>query len=179
MIRYLLRNILIKFGKDHDYDTGYICKVSDIWPTAGLRYLFLSAVTQMKGPDPDTWAGALLASTLDGDCGPCAQLVTGFALRENVPADHIAACLSRDFDAAGKMGLGFQFAEAVIAGHPNADGLRDRIRAAHGEKAVIAASYAAASGRVYPVMKRALGHGSVCKQIRLEGADISVVRPSP
>ncbi|OAN79155.1 hypothetical protein A8B82_08455 [Sulfitobacter sp. EhC04] len=176
MIRFILNKILRKFEADYDYDTAFMRDVAEIWPGAALRYLALSTVSGMRGPAPEIWAGALLASTLDGDCGPCAQLVVGFAQRAGVPDDHIAACLVRDFGAAGTMGLGFRFAEAAIADHPEADELREDIRATHGEQAAIAAAYAAASGRAYPVMKRALGHGRECRQIKLGGVLHSIVR---
>ena len=176
MIRFVLKRMLAKFESDNDYDATYVREITDVWPGAGLRYLALSAVSQLKGPAPEIWAGALLASTLDGDCGPCAQLVAGFALQAGVPKDRIAACLSREFSAAGDAGLGFRFAEASIADLPEANALRDEIRAIHGDKAVIAASYAAASGRAYPVMKRALGHGKECRQITLGGIPHPVVR---
>lgn len=176
MIGFLLRKMLARFETQNDYDAGYMRDVARIWPGAGLRYLGLSSFSQMQGPAPEIWAGALLASTLDGDCGPCAQLVAGFALRAGVPQDHIAACLARDFAAAGAAGLGFRFAEAAINDHPEADTLRAEIRAAHGDRAVIATAYAAASGRAYPVMKRALGHGAECRQIVLGGVAHPVIR---
>ena len=176
MIRFIMKKMLTKFGTDNEYDTTYIREVTEIWPGAGVRYLALSAVSQMTGPAPEVWAGALLASTLDGDCGPCAQLVVGFALKAGVPTDHVAACLSRDFSNAGDAGLGFRFAEASIEDLPEADVLRKEIRTTHGDKAVIAAAYAAASGRTYPVMKRALGHGGECRQITLGGKLHPVIR---
>ena len=167
MIRAILNRMLSKFEKDNDYDASYMRQVAEVWPGAALRYFGLSLFSGMTGPAPQIWAGALLASTLDGDCGPCAQLVTGFALKSGVPSDHIAACLSRNFDAAGEAGLGFRFAEAVIADLPEADDLRLEISKRHGERAVIAATYAAASGRAFPVMKRGLGHGQTCQKISL------------
>jgi hypothetical protein len=176
MIKFILRKMLRNFGKTYDYDTTYMLEVADIWPGAALRYLGLTAVSQMKGPVPEVWAGAALASTLDGDCGPCAQLIVDMALKAGVDEAHIIACLARDFAAAGPAGLGFRFAEAAISGDIQADSLRDEIRAAHGEKAVIACAYAAASGRAYPVMKRALGHGKACQQITLGEAYHPIVK---
>jgi len=176
MIKFILGKMLRSFGRSNDYDITYMLEVNNIWPMAALRYLGLTAVSQMKGPAPEVWAGAVLASTLDGDCGPCAQLVVDMAVKAGVDEAHIAACLARDFAAAGPAGLGFRFAEAAIAGDLVADALRDEIRASHGDKAVIAAAYAAASGRAYPVMKRALGHGKACQQITLGDAPHAVVK---
>ena len=179
MIRFLLRRGLAKFEAEHDYDATYLREIAESWPAAAIRLQALSLVSQMKGPAPEVWAGALLASTLDGDCGPCVQLSVGFARRAGVPAQPIAACLAGRPETAGDTGLGFRFARAVIADLPEAEALRAEIRAAHGERAVIAAAFAAASGRVYPMLKRAMGHGQTCRQVEIDGVVHPVARVAP
>jgi len=174
MIRWILIAAFARFARQRGYDTAYMQEVTRTWPGAGLRYLFLPAITRLAGPAPDIWAGAILASVLDGDCGSCAQLVCDDAVAMGVRPERLAACLRRDFEAAGSVGLGYRFAEAVIRGAPEADKLRAEIRDCHGARAAIAAAFAAASGRVYPVLKRGLGHGGACRAIRLGGVDHAV-----
>ena len=176
MMRWLLNIGFRRFARLNDYDTTYLQEMTDAWPSAGLRYLVLPALSRLTGPDPDIWAGAILASVLDGDCGPCAQLVCNDALAKGVDPACLAACLRRDFAAAGAVGLGFCFAEAAIEGAEDAEALRAEIVRRHGARAAIAAAFAAASGRVYPVLKRGLGHGAACHAIRLGAKDIAVVR---
>ena len=176
MIRALLHMMLRRFESDFNYDAAYMHEVTDIWPGGGLRYIGLSIFSQTRGPDVSVWAGAMLASTLDGDCGPCTQLIADMALKSGVPVDQIAACLRRDFDNAGAVGLGFRFAEAVINDTSQIDDLRDVIRRNHGPRALIAASYASASGRVYPVLKRGLGYGQTCQEIRLGSEPHAIVK---
>ena len=176
MMGWLLNSGFRRFARQNDYDTSYIQEVTRLWPGAGFRYLFLPAITRLTGPVPEIWAGAIIASVLDGDCGSCAQLVCNDAVRLGVSSDRIAACLRRDFEAAGAVGLGFRFAEAVITGAADADSLRAEIQRQHGDRAAVAAAFAAASGRVYPVLKRGSGHGSACRKIRLGGGDHPVVR---
>lgn len=179
MMRWLLNNGFRRFSRQNDYDTTYMQEVTEAWPGAGLRYLFLPALTRLTGPDPDIWAGAILASVLDGDCGSCAQLVCDDAVKMGVDPECLVACLRRDFEAAGAAGLGYLFAEAAIGGAEDTDALRAAIVRRHGPRAAIAAAFAAASGRVYPVLKRGLGHGAVCRRIRLGGEEIAVVRSEP
>jgi len=176
MMRWFLNSGFRRFARQNDYDTTYMQEVTDAWPGAGLRYLFLPALTRLTGPEPDIWAGAILASVLDGDCGSCAQLVCDDAVKMGVAPERLAACLRRDFETAGAVGLGYLFAEAAIEGAEGAEPLRAEIARQHGPRAAIAAAYAAASGRVYPVLKRGLGHGAACRRIRLGGEDIAVVR---
>jgi hypothetical protein len=179
MMRRLLNGGFRRFARQKGYDTTYMQQVTDAWPGAGLRYLFLPALTRLTGPVPDIWAGAILASVLDGDCGACAQLVCDDAVAMGVAPSHLAACLRRDFQAAGDVGLGYLFAEAAIEGAQDTDALRAEIVRRHGARAAIAAAFAAASGRVYPVLKRGLGHGAACQRIKLGAEEVAVVRSEP
>lgn len=176
MIKWLLHKVFTKFGDDADYDTTYLHEITDISPTAAMRYLGLPFMSQMTKPAPNVWAGAALASVLDGDCGPCVQLVVDSAVRAGVEPEALRACLARRFDDAGDAGLGFQFAEAAIHDRAEISALRDEIAARHGEAAVVSASYAAATCRAYPVMKRGLGFGHVCRAVSIDGETIPVHR---
>ena len=125
-------------------------------------------MSQYRGDaPPELWAGAALASTLDGDCGPCAQLTVDFALEAGVRPEIIRACLRRDFEAAGLAGLGFRFAEAAIADDPVDGELREEIEQNFGATAVVALAFATATARAFPVLKRAMGHGQACQRIDL------------
>ncbi len=174
MIKWLLHKAFKKFGENADYDTTYLHEITDVSASAAMRYLGLPLLSQMTKPAPEIWAGAALASVLDGDCGPCVQLVVNTALRAGVDPATIRACIARRFDAAGDAGLGFRFAEAAIHDREEVGALRDEIASRHGEAAVISASYAAATCRAYPVMKRGLGFGHVCRAVNVDGETIQV-----
>lgn len=176
MMKWLLHRLLRRFEREFDYDASYMHEVTDISAGAGLRYLALPLMSGMHGPAPEVWAGAALASVLDGDCGPCVQLTVDAAVKAGVDPHLLRACIQRDFDNAGAAGLGFRFTEAAIRDAPNTDALRYDIARDHGPEAVVAASYAAATSRAYPVLKRALGHGKECRQVRVAGDPVSVVR---
>ena len=63
------------------------------------------------------------------------------------------------------MGLGFRFAEAAIKADPMADKFRSEIAREFGEKCALSCAFAAASGRIYPVLKRGMGHGQACQRL--------------
>ena len=169
MLKWLLHKAFNRFADMADYDTTYLHEVTEISAGAAVRYLGLPLLSQMSSPAPEVWAGAALASVLDGDCGPCVQLVVNSALRAEVDPGRIKACLARDFEAAGDVGLGFRFAEAAISDGKNLEELRVEVLERHGPKAMVSASYAAATCRAYPVMKRGLGHGKACQQVSVDG----------
>lgn len=162
MIRSLLKTGYRRFGCRYGYDTGYMAHIADTSVSAGLRLTAFPLISQYRGPTLDLWAGALLGSTLEGDCGPCAQLVVDVAIEAGVPADRLALCIQGRAEEASDVGLGFRFAQAAIADAPELGTLRIEIESRHGPAAVTAASFAASSGRMYPVLKRGLGFGHAC-----------------
>lgn len=178
MIRWLLHKAFDAFARAADYDTSYLHEITDVSPGAAARYFGLPLLSRMSDPAPDVWAGAALASVLEGDCGPCAQLVVNGALQAGAPSAQITACLARDFENAGDVGLGFRFAEAAIADRAELDSLRAEIVEKHGQKAVISATYAAATCRAYPVLKRGLGYGKVCQAVEVAGRTVPVAYAS-
>lgn len=167
MLRWLLHKMTRQFEARYQYNGDYMHQIYDISASAGIRLSVLPLLSQYRGPNVDVWAGAALASVLDGDCGPCAQLVMDMALEAGANADHLGRCVQGNAADAATVGLGFRFAQAAINDLPDASDLREEIVARHGEKASVAAAYAAATSRVYPVLKRALGHGSACSALNI------------
>ena len=176
MINSLLKKGYRRFAARYDYDTEYMTYITDISTSAGLRLSVLPLFSQYKGPSEakGVWAGAALGSTLDGDCGPCLQLVLDMAVEARISPDDLALCLRGQATDAGDVGLGFRFSQAAIADDPQLEELRTEIEQRFGPTAVIAASFAASSGRVYPVMKRGLGFGGTCSQASIGGEVIRI-----
>ena len=54
--------------------------------------------------------------------------------------------------------------------------IRDAIRAQWGEKGVIDLAFALQMGRMYPMMKAALGYAKECRRISVDGKEIDVVK---
>lgn len=170
MIKFLLHRATRNMERQWNYDCSYMHEIIDVSAAAGLRLGLLPLFSQYRGDAPaELWSGAVLASTLDGDCGPCAQLIVDMALSLGVPANALRAAIAGNAEAAGTVGLGYRFAQAAICDAPEAATLRDEIAAEYGERAVVACAFAAASGRVYPVLKRALGHGAACRRLDFGG----------
>lgn len=176
MIKSFLKRGFQRFGRRYNYDTAYMDYIADTSTSAALRLSMLPLISQFRGPEParDVWAGAILASTLEGDCGPCAQLVTDMAIEARVPVDQLALCIQGNAQEAGDVGLGFRFSQAAIADHPQLEMLRGEIETRFGASAVIAVSFAASSGRMYPVLKRGLGFGHACSRLSVQDKPVAV-----
>ena len=89
MIRKLFHAQARKMQRAFNYDTSYMHEIIDISPGAAWGLSRLPAFYKYRGAPAGQipWTGALLASTLDGDCGPCAQLVVDMALAGGGDAD--------------------------------------------------------------------------------------------
>lgn len=178
MIKAMLKRGISKFEKRYDYDAGYMRHIVDASTSAGLRLSAMQLYAQYAGPPKgrNVWAGAILGSTLEGDCGPCVQLVLDMAVKGGVPADQLALCMQGMARDDSEVGLGFLFAQAAIADTLELEPLRARIEARYGPEALVAVSFAASSGRIYPVLKRGLGFGQTCSKVRIGGQELKVSR---
>ncbi len=174
-LRNLLQKLLHRgvrgFERRYGYDAAYMHRLADQSPSAFLRLSSLPLVSQYRGPREGVpvWAGAALASTLEGGCGSCAQLIVNMAREAGVDAASLQAAAEGDGITAGPVGLGYRFARAVIAEDPASERLREDVLAQFGPDTLIAASFAAASGRWYPVFKRGFGETMSCAPLQFDG----------
>lgn len=175
MIRNLLEKIVTKFERQYDYDASYMHEINQVSSGALLRLLSFQGITNYRGSEPSIWGGAALAATLHGDCGPCAQLMADRLVELGESTEQIKACLEHCFEGAGNLGLGYQFAQAVLLNSHEIDHLAKRISAEFGQDSLIAAAYAASTYTTYPLLKRALGHAQACQKVRVgDGVEVAV-----
>lgn len=175
MIRFFTRRAAAQMQQRYNYDADYLNHVAEASPGAAVRLGMLPLFSQYSAGVPaDLWAGAAVGSTLDGDCGPCLQLVVNVARERDVDADQLSAALGQDWSSAGNVGLGMRFAQAAINDTLELELIRSEIAEKFGEKAVVTLSIVAATGRTWPVIKRGLGHGNVCQSVRVDGVEVTV-----
>ncbi|WP_299042752.1 hypothetical protein [uncultured Tateyamaria sp.] len=180
MIRAFLHSGTRRFAKQFGYNARYQHDIIDTDWGAGARLALFQVISNYAGPRSahHIRMGALVGSAVEGDCGPCAQLTVDMALAYGARAADIQIALNGAPEAAGDFGLGYQFAWAAIRGDDTLDDLRARIEAVHGPRAVIAASFAAAFARTYPVIKRGTGHGKLCQRLDVNGTSITLTHPT-
>ena len=163
MIRSLLKTGYRRFGRRYGYDTGYMAHIADTSVSAGLRLTAFPADQPVSRPRAQSVgrrpAGDRRSKAI---AGPAPSLSVDMAIEAGVPADRFALCIQGRAEEAGDVGLGFRFAQAAIGDDPELDTLRTEIESRYGQAAVTAASFAASSGRMYPVLKRGLGFGHAC-----------------
>lgn len=168
-----MRRAVAAMRRRYGYDGGYMEEVAAVSGGGALRLMLLPLLSQYRGSAPvDLAAGAAVASTREGDCGPCLQLAVDMALEQGASARDLRRALAGEPERAGTAGLGYRFARAAIDDGADLAQLRQEIIDRHGEAAVVALSIAAATGRSWPVIKRGLGHGQACSLVTV--GDVAV-----
>ncbi len=165
------------FATYYDYDVSFMQHMLEVSPAAFEKFAALTALSQHCEAAPVSASfAAKLFGALTEDCGPCVQLVVRMAREAGMPADQIAAVLTADEEAMSKeTALGYRFATSVINRSDEQDLVRAAVVAAWGEKAVIDLTLGMQIGRVYPMVKTALGYAKTCQRVEVEGQPVDVV----
>jgi alkylhydroperoxidase family enzyme len=178
MLKFLARLGLKSFSKRYGYDVGYMRYMLDASPSAFFKFAKLTALARHNEVAPrDAFFTAKLVGAIAEDCGPCVQLVVNMSREAGVAADQIEAVLKRDRAAMNAdTALGFQFADAVVRRAPSADEVRETVSAEWGDAGVVDLALAVQAGRIYPMVKRALGFAKTCARVRIDDAPVDVVK---
>jgi hypothetical protein len=177
MIRSLCHGFIDRFARRYGYDATYMHEIVDTSLPAFVKLgLAQGMSTHRENVPPEALFGARIATVRHEDCGPCAQLVVNMALEAGVDAAVVRAIVAKDFnrmpvDAA----LGVRLAEATMA-HEPADELREQVRTRYGEQGLVTLAYAIAATRIYPTLKRVLGHAHTCERLTVGDDSIVAVR---
>ncbi len=103
-----------------------------------------------------------LGSARAEDCGPCVEIVRGFALADRMDPARLQNALTGRPESS-QDALAYEFGEAIACGDiGRAAELGDVIELQHGRKVRTELALAAASGRLFPAIKRGLGYASAC-----------------
>ncbi|MEZ5556958.1 MAG: hypothetical protein R3E86_00210 [Pseudomonadales bacterium] len=173
MIRAALHAAIDRFGRHYDYDATYMHEILDTSRAAFLKLLLAQGMNQHHDAVP---AAALFAARIAAvrheDCGPCAQLTLNMAREAGVASATLKAIVTgARAELPAEVALAQAFAEAVLA-HAPADELRERVRALWGERGLVTLAYAISATRIYPTMKRVLGHAQACELLAVDGEQL-------
>jgi hypothetical protein len=158
------------------YDASYLHDVTDASPPAFVKFAMFQWMASHRERVPrDAWFAARIAAALCEDCGPCTQLVVNMALRDGMTPEAIASLLRGDLEqAGGDAELGFRYGIAVANGTNDASQLCADAEARYGKRGLVSLAFAVASSRVYPTIKRGLGHGMACSRIVVSDETVTI-----
>src|SRR5262245_11419410 len=165
MIRWLFNRMINGFEAQYGYDATYMREILAASPAGFLKFTVAQVMNlHREKVAPDAWHAARIAAARHEDCGPCTQLVVNLALEARVDPVVVRAVVARDFARMSPdASLGVRLAEATLA-HAPTDDLRAEALERYGERGLISLAYAIAVPRIYPTIKRVLGHAHTCER---------------
>src|SRR5690606_23578606 len=102
------------------------------------------------------------------DCGPCLQTGINLALADGVQPEIIRAAVTGDLASMDeRTRTVFEFAQAICTRDIRSEELRARIETWWGKAATVELALIIASARVFPTVKRTLGHGQACLRVTI------------
>jgi hypothetical protein len=177
MIRSTLHAVIRRFERRYDYDATYMHEILEASIPAFVKLVLAQAMNaHSERVSRDALFAARIAAVRFEDCGPCAQLVVNMALEAGVTPEMLRAIVARDESRLSSDALlGLRLADAVLA-HTSTDAAREAVLARFGERGLVTLAYAIAATRIYPTMKRTLGHAHTCERLRVEGETVVAAR---
>lgn len=178
MLKAVLHRSIRKFERMFGYDATYMHQMTEASAMAGWKFTLGTLAAQHRdGVPKEAWYAAKLAAALSEDCGPCTQLCVDMAIRDGVAPHVLAALIRGDIEAAGAdAALGYRYGMAVATNAPAAASLHETVLARYGERGLTSLALVTAFSRIYPTIKRGLGHGAACARIEIANESIAVKR---
>jgi hypothetical protein len=170
MLRWLIRRKLNSEEKKLGESVDYIRHIADVSPAAFFRFAsILPFANSRKVLPKDAWFVAQIVALQHEDCGTCLQIGVNLARKCRVDPALIRAVVAGDCDRMPPdMADVIRFTQSVVTASGDDDSLRETLRQRYGERGLIELSYAIASSRIPPTVKRALGYAKSCSLVPVQ-----------
>ena len=169
MLKSLIERMLLGYEKTTGESADYVRDIRAAAPGGFWRFGFFMPMAQYRKVLPaEAYAVAKIAAAHSEDCGPCLQTTVNLAVAAGVAPAVIRAAVTRDLAAMDeRTRTAFEFAEAVSARDIRSEELRPRIESWWGKAGTVELAFVIASSRVFPTVKRAMGHGQACTRVTI------------
>lgn len=160
------RESLRAFGQHYRYDISYLEELMDTSP--GAFKVFESAMGMGRfqtTASHDLLYLAKIAAMGQQDCGPCTELGVKMAREQQVPENIIQGALHGGKGLSEDQYDVYRYARGVAANEELDPELLPRLRERYGREVVAELALAIVSTRIYPTLKRALGHAKSCSLV--------------
>lgn len=146
--------------------------VRDIYagaPGGFWRFAMFTPMSHYRKVLPkEAYAVAKIAAGHSEDCGPCLQTCVNLAIADGVAPEIVRAAVTGDTRAMDeRTRTAFEFAQAVCNRDIRSEELRPLIEKWWGKAGTVELALVIASSRLFPTVKRALGHGQACLRVTI------------
>lgn len=160
------RNSIRAFGRQYDYDVSYLDELMDVSPEAFLAFQGAMGMSQYHKEAPlDLLTIAKLTASRSEDCGPCTLLGVKMAREAGVPEAVIQGALRGGRGLSAEQLEVHQYAQAVATNEALDPDLLTRLEERLGKEVIAELALAIVAAKIYPTLKRGLGHASSCSLI--------------
>jgi len=169
MLRWFIRRKLAAEEKTLGESMDYLRHVVDVSPTAFLRFASIMPFANSRRVLPkDAWFAAQITTLQHEDCGPCLQITINLARQNGVDSPLIRAVLDgNSAELSPEIADVCEFTRLVITANDD-DELRETLRKRYGDRGLIELSFAIASARIPPTVKRVLGYAQSCSEVTVQ-----------
>lgn len=151
------------FARHYDYDVSYIEELMDASPGAFQTFEAAMPMGQYQKAAPaDVLYVAKIAAMREQDCGPCTELGVKKAREARVPEAVIRGALHGGKGLSTEQLDVYNYARGVAANEELDPELLPRLQQRLGREVVAELALAIVASRLYPTLKRALGHAKSC-----------------
>lgn len=148
------------FEARYGYDGTYMHELLEASPGGYERFTAFRPMALYREAAPtEAFYLAKIAAMQHEDCAGCLQLTVRQALEAGVDPAVVRAALDGGGDLEPDLADVYRFAADVAANRPRDTSRDARLRRTLGETAIAELALAIAGARVFPTIKRALGHG--------------------
>lgn len=160
------RQALRGFGRHYDYDVTYLEELMDASPAAFQAFEAAMPLGQFQQAAPiDLLSIAKIAAMRAQDCGPCTELGVKKAREAGVSDPIIRGALHGGQGLSAEHRDIHDYARGVALNEELDPALLPRITARWGREIVAELAVNIVGMRLYPTLKRALGHARSCSLI--------------
>lgn len=151
------------FGRHYDYDVSYLEELMDASPGAFHAFEAAMPMARVRQAAPiDLIFVAKIAAMRAQDCGPCTELSLKMAREAGVTETVIAGALHEGRGLSEEQRDVHDYARAVALNEEMAPLLLPRLKARWGAEVLAELAVNIVASRLYPTLKRALGHAQSC-----------------
>ena len=157
------RKMLRGFGKHYDYDVGYLEELLDTSPEAFRAFEAAMPMARVKKEAPkEAIFIAKIAAMRAQDCGPCTELSLKMAREAGLEEPVIQGALRGGKGLTDEQREVHDYAVAVALNEELDPELLARLQERLGRAAVAEIAVNIIATKLYPTLKRALGHAQSC-----------------
>jgi hypothetical protein len=164
--------IIDRFERKFGEKLNYMRDIANASPSAFYKFaLFMPFAKHHRAAPLDAYFLSSIGALQHEDCGPCLQIAVDQALAAGLRPEVVSAAIAGDARLTEDQKLYLDFGRAVAANAPETEDMRQRVAAKLPPTAMVDLAIAISCARVFPALKRALGHAQSCALVKIRVPD--------